>query len=156
MINKKSHRIVEKMTNHEVVAVMADGKPSVIVFLSDFIEKDLDGLKYVKYLDDLEIYGWEIHNLYNHTCYRNLGRFKTTIDMLRSGRIPKETIHKNLSQSATATFTIWPFCPPPEAGLFFYSFLIIFIYFYLYLYIKEVLTIKFMINTSLYNIYLLA
>ena len=106
MINKKSHRVVEKMTNHEVVAVMADGKPSVIVFLSDFIEKDLDGLKYVKYLDDLEIYGWEIHNLYNHTCYRNLGRFKTTIDMLRSGRISKETIHKNLSQSATATFTI--------------------------------------------------
>ena len=99
-------RIVPGMTKHEISAVMADGKPSVLVFLSKFYADDADAETYIGYLDDLGIYGWEIHNLWNATCFQNYGKLKTTIDMLRSGRIPADVMHKNLSSNATSTFTI--------------------------------------------------
>lgn len=94
-------RITAGMTQHEIAATMADGKPSVIVFLAKFYANDLEADTYIGYLDDLGIYGWEIHNLWNAVCFQNFGRLKTTLDMLKSGRIPQENIHKKLS-----TFTV--------------------------------------------------
>lgn len=106
MMKVEKRRIEEGMTRHEIAAKMADGKPSVIVFLSHFCADDPDAEKYIGYMDELGIYGWEIHNLWNHTCFQNYGKLKTTLDMLRSGRIPKDVMHQNLSSGVTSTFTI--------------------------------------------------
>jgi hypothetical protein len=90
-----------EMTTMEAVIAMSEGNPGAMVALVEIMKKqdwygNTEGLMFMLYLDDLEIYGENIHKLYKYVCNFDLNTFELVIRNYQMGNFNKEDIYKGL------------------------------------------------------------
>lgn len=98
-------RINANMDMVEIIATMSEGNPGAATCMIQMFQYDfLTTMRDILWFDSMQIYGSKIYMIWNDCCKRDISKFKNTMEYLRSGKISKEEIHKNLNNVRAVPF----------------------------------------------------
>ena len=103
-MKEHENRITPNMTIGDVLAVMSEGNPGALAFLTELIQSDPTASLAVLVLDSFGIYGEKIYKLWNDCCGRDFGKAKFLIAQFNNGKYSESEIHENLSQVRAKPF----------------------------------------------------
>ena len=83
----------------KIITKMSDGNPGAMNVLIIASQINPFGLfEIVLPLDELELYGSDIYQLWNDCCKRDISRVKEVLKLWQEGKISKEEIHNHVKQ----------------------------------------------------------
>lgn len=89
-------RITCGMNEQQIVGAMSENSPGAAILVAKMLD-NTDLIDDILLLDDLNIYGTKLYNLYCVSSRSNVNNFFTTLKLLRTGKFDLSLVHENLN-----------------------------------------------------------